>query len=36
MMKGEIDNACIPINTYSRYLQFMYYANVLYFTQHNI
>ena len=35
-MKREIDNACIPLNTYIRYLQFMYYANVLYFTQHNI
>ena len=35
-MKREIDNACIPANTYIRYLRFMYYADVLYFTQHNI
>ena len=35
-MKREIDNACKPINTYIRYLRFMYYANVLYFTQRNI
>ena len=35
-MKREIDNACIPTNTYIRYLRFMYYANVLYFTQYKI
>ena len=29
-MKRKIDNACIPINTYFRYLQFMYHSNVLY------
>ena len=28
--------AYIPINTYIRYLRFMYDQNVLYFTQHNI
>ena len=31
-MKREIDNACIPINTYIRYLRFMYYANVLFYS----
>ena len=35
-MKREIDNACIPTNTYIRYLRFIYYANVLYFTQYKI
>ena len=30
-MKRKIDNAYIPINTYFRYLQFMYHSNVLYF-----
>ena len=32
----EIDKAYIPINTYVRYVQFMYHPNVLYFSERNI
>ena len=35
-MKREVDNVFIPINTYIKYLQFMYHPNVIYFAQGNM